>query len=218
MSGTESRDEYLEAIFKLAAGEGGATVTRIARELGVKPASASQMVGRLEKAGAVVRDESGRARVRLTDSGRREAIALVRRHRLSERFLTDYLDLPWDEVHDEACKLEHALSEAVEASLASRLGRPLTCPHGRAIPYEEGATLREATRALADCRSGDVCTVSHVTDETPEFLRYVAALGLYPEAAIEIQGVEPFDGPLTVETCGVRRPVGREVARKVFVR
>jgi len=218
VSGTDSRDEYLEAVFKLASSEEGATVTRIARELGVRPASASQMIGRLEEAGAVVRETPGRARVTLTESGRREAIALVRRHRLSERFLTDYLDLPWDEVHDEACKLEHVLSEAVEASLATRLGRPLTCPHGRVIPYDEGATLGEGTRALADCRSGEVCTVSHVADETPEFLRYVAALGLFPEAAIQIRGVEPFDGPLTVEICGVRRPVGREVARKVFVR
>ena len=218
MIGTESREEYLETIFKLAATDEGATITRIAQELGVKPASASQMVGRLMDAGWLRRDESNRNRVVLTEAGSSEAVRLVRRHRLSERFLTEYLELPWDEVHEEACRLEHVLSDAMEAGLARRLGHPPTCPHGRIIPYEKEATAQEATRALVDVEPGEKCTVSHVSDESPEFLRYLASLGLLPGAPVEVTEVAPFEGPLMIVVEQVSRPLGREVARKVFVR
>src|SRR5450756_1780775 len=138
---SESREEYLEAIFKSAQSPEGATVTRLAEELGLATASVSQMVARLSSEGLVRRDEAHR--VVLTDEGRAAAIRLVRRHRLSERFLTDYLDLPWDQVHEEACKLEHVLSDEVEARLAAQLGNPQTCPHGRAIPGEDGELASE---------------------------------------------------------------------------
>ncbi len=218
MIGTESREEYLEAIFKLATTDGGATITRIARELGVKPASASQMVGRLIDAGWLRRDESNRNRVVLTEAGGSEAVRLVRRHRLSECFLTEYLEFPWDEVHEEACRLEHVLSDAVEAGLARRLGHPPTCPHGRVIPYEEEAPAQEATLTLIDLVPGEERTVSHVSDENPEFLRYLASLGLLPGAPVKVTEVAPFDGPLMIMVEQACRPLGREVARKVFVR
>lgn len=218
MIGTESREEYLETIFKLAATDEGATITGIAQMLGVKPASASQMVGRLSDDGWLRRDESCHTRVLLTDEGRSAAIRLVRRHRLSERFLTDYLGLPWDEVHEEACRLEHVFSDAAEASLARQLGHPLTCPHGRAIPYDEEAAALEATGTLEDAKPGEECTVSHVSDESPEFLRYLASLGLLPGTKVEVTEVAPFGGPLVVVVDQLSRPVGREVARKVFVR
>ena len=106
---SESREEYLEAIFKLTQQPEGATVGRVADELGLAAPSVSQMVARLAAEGLVERDQA--SHVLLTKEGRREALRLVRRHRLSERFLTDYLDLPWDQVHDEACKFEHVLSD-----------------------------------------------------------------------------------------------------------
>jgi DtxR family Mn-dependent transcriptional regulator len=216
MIGTESREEYLETIFKLASTDEGATITRIAQALGVKPASASQMVGRLLDSGWLRRDESDRNRVVLTEPGRSEAVRLVRRHRLSECFLTEYLELPWDEVHDEACRLEHVLSDATEAGLARRLGRPRTCPHGRVIPYEASSPLPESTRALADLTPGEACVVSHISEETPDLLRYLGDLGLRPGSTVQLREIEPFEGPLIIvvgETC---RPLGREVAR-VFV-
>jgi len=216
MSGSESREEYLEAIFKLAGTDAGVTVTRVAQELGVSLASASEMIGRLTKAGSLRRDE--RNRIVLTGEARSEAVRLVRRHRLSERFLTDYLELPWDEVHEEACKFEHVLSDVVEASLAERLGHPLTCPHGRAIPDEAGDLVEETSRTLADLGPGDRCTISHVSDERPDLLRYLASLGLLPETLVIVEEVAPFDGPLVILVGRVRLPLGREVARKVFVR
>jgi DtxR family Mn-dependent transcriptional regulator len=217
MSGAESREEYLEAIFKLAATDEGATVTRIAHQLGVKPASASQMVGRLHEAGWVYRDESNNNRIILTEAGRAEAVRLVRRHRLSECFLTDYLELPWDEVHEEACRLEHVLSEASEAGLARRLGHPRTCPHGRIIPYDAGTPAPESIRSLADLEPGEACVVSHISDETPELLRYLGSSGLRPGSLVQLREIEPFEGPLIIIVGDACRPLGREAARKVFV-
>jgi DtxR family Mn-dependent transcriptional regulator len=213
---SESREEYLEAIFKLAGTKAGVTVTRLAQELGVSPASVSEMVGRLTKASALTRDEHDR--ITLSQMGRLEAVRLVRCHRLSERLLADYLGLPWDQVHEEACKFEHVLSEAVEASLAERLGHPLTCPHGRAIPDEKGMLAEETSRSLADLGPGDRCTVSHVSEEMPELLRYLAGLGLKPGAEVIVEEVAPFEGPLMILVGEVRHPLAREVARTLFVK
>ncbi len=215
---TQSREEYLEAIYKLASEPRGATVSRIAHDLGVKPASAFEMIDRLVEAGLVVRDARARGRVHLTEAGRIEATRLVRRHRLSERFLTDCLDIPWDEVHDEACKFEHVLSEAVEARLTTHLGRPATCPHGRPIPYEDEEAVTESTRTLADSPAEDTRVVTHIADESPDFLRYVASLGLVPGAVVVVHQVQPFEGPLVIEVAGARHALGREAARRIFVR
>lgn len=216
MAGSQSREEYLEAIFKLAGTEAGATVTRVAQDLSVSPASASEMIGRLTRDGCLVRDEQGR--LALSEAGRSEAVRLVRRHRLSERFLTDCLDLPWDQVHEEACRFEHVLSDAVEARLAERLGHPATCPHGRAIPDESGVLAAETSRCLADLGPGDRCTIAHVSEERPELLRYIASLGLMPGAGVVVEEVAPFEGPLMIVVGEGRHPLGREVALKLFVR
>jgi DtxR family Mn-dependent transcriptional regulator len=217
MTTTENREEYLEAVFKLAATNGGATVTRIARELGVRPASVSEMLSRMVESGTLVRDKAGRGAVVLTEAGRREAARLVRRHRLSERFLVDCLQLPWDQVHAEACKFEHVLSDEVEARLAACLGRPQTCPHGRAIPYDEETFPGEATLPLSDCEAGRTYRISHIADESPEFLRYVGSLGLTPGTAVHLQHVEPFEGPLLIQIGTTSRALGRTAAREVFV-
>ena len=147
---TQSAEEYLEAIFKLQRGAEPVTVKRLAGELGVAPPSVSEMIGRLRAAGLVAEPAEGRG-ITLTEAGNVEGATLVRRHRLSERFLVDYLDMPWDAVHDEACKLEHVLSPEVEARLAEQLGNPLTCPHGHVIPAEDGSLARR--RICARCRA-----------------------------------------------------------------
>ncbi len=213
---SESREEYLEAIFKSAQSPEGATVTRLAEELGLATASVSQMVARLSSEGLVRRDEAHR--VVLTDEGRAAAVRLVRRHRLSERFLTDYLDLPWDQVHEEACKLEHVLSDEVEARLAAQLGNPQTCPHGRPIPGEDGELASEEARPLAGLSAGEKSTISFVSDEKPDLLRYLSSLGLLPETAVSVEDVAPFGGPLLIRVGRARYALGREVACKIFVR
>jgi DtxR family Mn-dependent transcriptional regulator len=213
---SESREEYLEAIFKLTQQPGGAIISHVAEELGLAAPSVSQMVARLAGEGLVERDAA--SRIVLTAEGRREALRLVRRHRLSERFLTDYLDLPWDQVHDEACRFEHVLSDEVEERLAAHLGNPQTCPHGRAIPSADGELPDEKARPLAELAAGQKSTISFVSDERPDLLRYLSSLGLLPQTAVSVEDVAPFGGPLLVRVGRARYALGREVAGKIFVR
>jgi DtxR family transcriptional regulator, Mn-dependent transcriptional regulator len=213
---THGTDEYLEAIFKLQRGSGAVTVKALAAELGFTPPSVSEMLSRLRAQGLV--QERGEGGILLTPEGAREGASLVRRHRLSERFLVDYLGMSWDEVHDEACKLEHVLSPEVEARLAEQLGDPRTCPHGHVIPSEDGTLAEEAMRPLSDLEVGDAAVIGCITEESGEFLRYLASLGLLPDTTVEVESVAPFNGPLLVRVAGSQYALGREVACKIMVR
>jgi DtxR family Mn-dependent transcriptional regulator len=213
---SQSTEEYLEAIFKLERAADGATVGRLAGELGVAPSSVSEMVARMGVDGLVGRGPAGE--IVLSAEGALEAARLVRRHRLSERFLVDYLEMPWDEVHDEACKFEHVLSAEVAARLAEQLGNPRTCPHGQAIPDEDGTCREESARPLFELKPGEQSTITRISDERPELLQYLGTLGLLPETVIAVEGVAPFGGPLLVRVAGAQYALGREVAGKIFVR
>ena len=142
----------------------------------------------------------------------------MRRHRLSERFLVDYLDMPWDAVHDEACKLEHVLSPEVEARLAEQLGNPLTCPHGHVIPGEDGTLAEMDLRPLSGLEPGDEAVISCIAEEKSDLLRYLASLGLLPDTPVVVESVAPFDGPLLVRVGGSQYALGREVTDKIMVR
>jgi DtxR family Mn-dependent transcriptional regulator len=213
---TQSTEEYLEAMFKLQRGDAPVTVKRLADELGVAPPSVSEMIGRMRAAGLVT--PPGDGGLALSPDGDREGAALVRRHRLSERFLVDYLDMPWDAVHDEACKLEHVLSPEVEARLAEQLGNPTTCPHGHAIPAEDGTLPEVALRPLVELGAGEHGVIGCIAEEDGELLRYLGALGLLPETPVDVESVAPFGGPLLVRVAGSQYALGREVAGKILVR
>jgi DtxR family Mn-dependent transcriptional regulator len=215
---TQNAEEYLEAVFKLQRGEEPVTVKRLATELGVAPPSVSEMVGRLRAAGLVAEQPAGERGITLTEAGTAEGAALVRRHRLSERFLVDYLDMPWDAVHEEACKLEHVLSPEVEARLAEQLGNPLTCPHGHVIPGEDGSLVEVSMRALSELGPGDRAVIGCITEEKSDLLRYLASLGLLPDTPITVESVAPFNGPLLVRVGGSKYALGREVTDKIMVR
>jgi DtxR family transcriptional regulator, Mn-dependent transcriptional regulator len=213
---SQSSEEYLEAIFKLQGGGDPLTVSRLAAELRVSPPSVSQMIGRLREAGLVA--GPGEQGITLTVAGESEGAALVRRHRLSERFLVDYLGMPWDEVHDEACKLEHVLSPEVEARLAEQLDNPRTCPHGHAIPAEDGSLAEDELQPLAEFGPGDDGLIGCIAEEDGELLRYLGSLGLVPETPVRVESVAPFGGPLLVRVAGSQYALGREVAAKILVR
>ena len=214
---TQNTEEYLEAIFKLQLGPDPVTVTRLAGELGVAPPSVSEMIGRLRAAGLVEQQGEDRT-IALTEEGAAEGASLVRRHRLSERFLVDYLDMPWDAVHDEACKLEHVLSPEVEARLAEQLGNPRTCPHGHAIPGEDGSLpeLDDAPARRARSRRRGRHRL-HRRGERATCCRYLASLGLLPDTPVEVESVAPFNGPLLVRVAGSQYALGREVTDKILV-
>jgi DtxR family transcriptional regulator, Mn-dependent transcriptional regulator len=212
---SQSTEEYLEAVYKLGGVEAEVTVRDLAATLGVARPSVSEMLARLAAAGLVRRGSAGAAT--LTAEGALEAARLVRRHRLSERFLADYLELPWDRVHDEACKFEHVLSDEVEARLAEQLGNPETCPHGYRIPGEDGSLDEAPTRALSELDPGEAATIVRIGDERSDLLRYLASLGLLPETAVVVEGTAPFGGPVLVRVGGAQYALGREVAEMIHV-
>jgi DtxR family Mn-dependent transcriptional regulator len=213
---TQNAEEYLEAIFKLRLGPDPVTVTRLAGELGVAPPSVSEMIGRLRAAGLVEQPGEDRS-ITLTEEGAVEGASLVRRHRLSERFLVDYLDMPWDAVHEEACKLEHVLSPEVEARLAEQLGNPLTCPHGHAIPAEDGSLPEQEMRPLSQLEPGDKAVIGCIAEEKSDLLRYLSSLGLLPDTPVAVESVAPFNGPLLIRVGGSQYALGREVTDKIMV-
>jgi DtxR family Mn-dependent transcriptional regulator len=204
-------EEYLETICKL--GEAGEVrPTQLAEELGVSGPTVTATLHRLEKAGLVERPSGG---VRLTEEGRAQAVSIIRRHRLAEVFLHDVLELPWDVVHDEACRWEHALSPKVADALESFLEDPERCPHGHAIP-RSGGTLTAAEGILLSVASaGRRYRVAEVEERGGEFLAYLGGLGLYPGTEFDVVEVAPFDGPITLRIGDEKRAIGRDAASRI---
>ena len=158
-----------------------------------------------------------RGDIKLTRKGLEVAVGVVRRNRLAERLLTDVLKMPWDEVYAEACILEHAITERVEERLVTALGNPRTCPHGHPIPPKD---LTEPVRTgipLAQVEPGKRVTVSGVTEQMPEILRYLGQVGLRPGVKLRVIEKAPLGGPITIEVSGERHAISLELARTVMI-
>ncbi len=215
MAMTSTVEEYLEAIYKLQRKEHPVRISRLAGALGVAPATVTEMTKRLDADGLVNRSEG--IGVCLTANGRDAALAIVRKHRLVERFLTDVLGLPWDKVHEEACLYEHVVSPDVEASLEKLLDGPATCPHGFPIPDKDGRVVEPDSQPLAELPAGSRVRIVAVDEDDASMLSYLASLGLMPGVELGVLEVAPFSGPLLVQVKGARYALGREVAAKVHV-
>ena len=206
-----SVEEYLEAIHRLGGSAEGVSTTGLARLLGVRPASVTGMLRRLADLGLITyrryRD------IALTEAGERSAHAVIRRHRLAERLLTDMLGVPLDQAHDEACRLEHAVSPALEGRMAEALGGPSACPHGHPID----AAAADHSIGLTEAPLNRQLAVARLDDESPEVVRYLAGLGLLPGARLMVKLREPRDGAVVVEVAGVTRTLGPELAAGVRV-
>ena len=185
---TESVDDYLKAILELGgAGEELAAGTSLARHLGVRAASVTGMLQKLAaQKPPFVKYEKHRG-VRLTAAGKMRALEVLRHHRLLERFLHDVLDYPWDEVHDEAERLEHFISERLEDRIAAKLGDPETDPHGHPIPERNGALPARKEVLLSKWACGVPAVISSVSDRDPAALREMKRLGLKPGVAIMVE-------------------------------
>lgn len=212
---TPAVEDYLKTIYAMEQAGERATTSALAARLGVQPASVTGMVKRLADMALVSYTPYGAAS--LTAEGRSEALAVVRRHRLVERFLVDTLHVPWDEVHDEAHKLEHALSDVLVDRIEAFLGHPATCPHGSPIPTADGDIARPAQVSLVELPVGCPAVISEVDDDDAAFLRYLGELGLAPGAEVEILDIAPFDNLLTLRVAGQTRSAGAEVAHRVWV-
>ncbi len=213
---TEAVEEYLETIYKMSLEGDNVIAARLAERMQVSPPTVADMIRRLKEGGFV--KASRKEGVRLTAKGREAAETQVRRHRLWERFLTDVLGFDWDQVHEEACRLEHAISDQVEEKLAAMLGDPATCPHGHPIPGSKAAGAPAADRPLSDLCAGEEAVIAKVIEEEPRLLQYLASLGLLPDAHISIKEIAPFKGPLLVQVAGAQYALGQEVASKIMVR
>jgi DtxR family Mn-dependent transcriptional regulator len=212
---TAPAEDYLKTIYELERDGAAAGTNEIAARLDIAPASVSGMVRRLADQG-FVEHEPYRG-VRLTDSGRVNALRMLRRHRILECYLTAVLGYRWDDVHDEAERLEHAASDELIERMAAALGHPTVDPHGAPIPTADGVVDERRHRTLADLAIGIPARVVRMADEDGSFLRYVAELGVTPGAAIEVTGRAPFDGPLEVLVDGCVRAMGTAAAARVFI-
>jgi DtxR family Mn-dependent transcriptional regulator len=205
-------EEYLQAVYTLA-DEGGQVIgARLAEFLRISPAAVSEMVHRLEREGLLQLDE--RKEVRLTDSGFSAASRVVRRHRLAERMLVDLLGYEWWKTHEEAERIEHAMSEEMEERLVRVLGDPQTCPHGNPMP----GTKPRATRPLERLTVGESATVERIPDQfehEPGFLEYLDTQGVRPGVTLEM--IEQRPGLLRVAVNGTARSIRPDCGQKVWM-
>lgn len=208
---THAVEEYLEAIHRFASAGEGPTTTGLAEHLDVTPASVTGMLKRLADLGLIAYQRYGR--IKLTPAGDRLAHAIVRRHRLAERLLADVLEVPLDQVHDEACRLEHALSPDVAGRIADKLGDPELCPHGHPID----AKAHDRTMSLLDAPESRALVVVRLENESPEVVRHLADRKLLPKARLKVKAREPVGGGLVVEVSGERHTIGRELAATIRV-
>jgi DtxR family Mn-dependent transcriptional regulator len=153
----------------------------------------------------------------LTPAGERMALEVVRHHRLLELYLMEALGLSWDQVHEEAERLEHHLSDELEARIDQALGFPTRDPHGDPIPTAELLLQSDEKVCLSDLQAGVMTVVRRVPDTDPELLRYLATLGLVPAEEVTVVDQAPFDGPVTVEVRGSRHAIGRSLAAQIEV-
>jgi DtxR family Mn-dependent transcriptional regulator len=212
---TRSQEDYLKALYQLHGDERPVPTRELAQRLGISSPSVSEMVTRLSAQGLVEHDRYRGQQ--LTREGRKVALELVRHHRLLEMFLVQVLGYSWDEVHDEAERLEHVISERMEQRIFELLGRPALDPHGHAIPTLTGKVRPVSNRPLSECRGGEKVVVQGVSDDDPVRLRELDRRGLLPGTRMEIVGASKFEGPIGVRIKGRRINVPLGLARAVFV-
>jgi DtxR family Mn-dependent transcriptional regulator len=211
---TRAAEDYLKAILELE-GSGGASTSAIAAHLGLSQPSVTRMTKKLAADGLVVRVPY--RGVTLTETGRRVALEVLRHHRLLELFLSDSLGMPLDEVHAEADRLEHVLSEELEARIDAALGYPTHDPHGHPIPDPELRLDTAVRRSLSEVAPGERTTVVRVPDRDSELLRYLGELELVPGATVEVVSRAPFDGPITLRSRTGEHAIARELAGAIAV-
>jgi DtxR family Mn-dependent transcriptional regulator len=212
---SEAVEMYLETIYRLRESEGTARTSDIAQSLGVSMGAVTNTLASLESRG-LVRRKAYRG-VKLTTSGEAIALRVLRKHRLAERLLTEVLGMRWSEVHEVACKLEHAITDDVVDALERLLKNPKTCPHGNPIPNESGEFKQTNSESLAKLKPAQEAVLVSIAPETGVLLRYLASLGLTPGVHLRIEEKAPFNGPLIVNVRGARYALGQEVASSIRV-
>jgi DtxR family Mn-dependent transcriptional regulator len=211
---TRSVEDYLKAIYRLSPEGRPASTSDIAHLLELSAPSVSGMVKRLSELGLL--EHIPYKGVQLTDAGRRAALRMVRRHRLIEAYLVQFLGYSWDTVHVEAERLEHAVSDTLVERMAAALGHPTVDPHGDPIPAADGSIQELPLTPLAEVPVGKTVEIRRVDEREPERLRYLASVGLVPGVVVTLLDHQPFGGPVAVEAAGERHVIGEELAQVVL--
>jgi DtxR family transcriptional regulator, Mn-dependent transcriptional regulator len=210
---SQAVEDYLKAMYHLRTRGESVTTGLLATELSVASPSVTAMVKRLEEGGLVHR--AGPRELRLTAQGERAALRVVRRHRLLETFLAQVLDVPWDEVHAEAERLEHVLSDRLEERIDTRLGHPTHDPHGDPIPPRDGPHEEQWGVGLDEVAPRGRFRVRRVSDRDSGALRHLGELGVRPGVVLTVERQDPFGGPLWVLLDNRSCPLGAPLTRLV---
>ena len=216
MAESESTEMYLKTILELEdADQEPVAISRIAERLGVSAVSANEMIKRLVDRELVV--HTPYKGVEFTELGRRRGLNVLRRHRLWECFLVEYLHVTWEDSHDLACQLEHATADEVTERLAAFLGQPDTCPHGSVIPDVDGHYEEPPTVPLSEMEVGEKGTIRRIYREETPLLDYLAERKVLPGLPVVVKDIAPYNGPLTVVVGSSEIVLGREIAARILV-
>ncbi|NIM95485.1 MAG: metal-dependent transcriptional regulator [Anaerolineales bacterium] len=212
---TQTVEDYLKSIYEIQHREGRVATTTLAKHMNVTAASVTGMMKKL--AGMKLVTYERHKGVELTEAGEKIALEVIRHHRLIERYLSEALGVPWDQVDAEAEKWEHVLSDDIESRIDALLGYPTKDPHGAPIPSREGHIQPSSNTRLTDLGAGQRAIVVEVSDHDPELLRYLGTMGLYPNVEVSIIDIAPFDGPLTLKIGDEEYTLGREAASHILI-
>lgn len=211
--------DYLKAIYRLSAQNGRATTSQLADHLNVKPASVTSMLKKMAIADPPLVDYQKHQGATLTPSGQKAALEVLRHHRLLELFLHEILGFSWDEVHDEAERMEHCISERMEERISTLLGNPGYNPHGAPIPDYELNLSPSHWLAMSTLREGETAVIQRVRDEDNDMLRYLDKIGLRLNTRFTITDYIPFDNNLHLQIDGQTQPivVGTQISDNISV-
>lgn len=214
---TRSIQDYLKTIYDLSADGKPASTNELAERLGIKPASITGMIQRLARDNPPLVHYQKHQGVTLTPEGRRAALKVIRRHRLLETYLVESLGYAWDEVHSEADRLEHAISEEFEARIANVLGHPTRDPHGELIPTADLVMPVENSTPLSSLQPNQTAVIQMIRNADTDLLRYLENLGLVPGAQIEVTKFSPFDRNTTIKVGGKTAVIGANITNRIFI-
>ena len=214
---TISIQDYLKNIYELTENGQNASTNALAQKLNIKPASVTGMVQKLASAKPALVEYHKHQGVTLTKEGKKAALEVIRHHRLLETWLVQTLGYSWDEVHVEAERLEHVISEDLERRIAAAMGHPLRDPHGELIPTADLKMPLDDSTPLSALRPNQKATIQRVKAADTEFLRHLEGLGLVPGAQIEVKEYSPFDHNLTVRIGRKSSVLGLNITSKIYV-
>lgn len=214
---THSIQDYLKSIYELTENGEPATTTSLALRLGIAPASVTGMLQKLSNLKPPLVIYHKHQGVMLTTKGRRSALEVIRHHRLLESWLVQTLGYSWDEVHNEAEKLEHVISEEFEARIAAAMGNPTRDPHGDLIPTSKLRMPQDDTIPLSALRPGNTAIIQRVKTDDEDLLRYLEQQGLVPGIQLEILDYSVFDNNMTIKIGRQHSIFGLNITTKIFV-